>query len=85
MSSDPRKPSPSADPAVNPAADEEQRGLVDSPDPAPDDPDAATGVSAGLGGEADRGAGGDHVAADMDWAPGDEDDPDLGSGRTGEQ
>lgn len=60
--------------------DEAEHGAVDSPDPAPDDPDAATGVTAGLGGEDVTGG---HVTADLNWDGTDEDDPDSGAGRTG--
>ena len=50
--------------------------MVDDSDPAPDDPDAGTGVTAGLNQERR------HVTAGLDWSEGDEADPDGGSGRT---
>lgn len=57
--------------------DEAEHGVVDDEDPAPDDPDARSGVTAGL-----RDSG--HVTAGLDWSEGDEHDPDGGSGRDGE-
>lgn len=56
--------------------DEAEHGVVDDSDPAPDDPDAGTGVTAGLNQERR------HVTAGLDWGDGDEADPDGGSGRT---
>lgn len=59
--------------------DEAELGLVDeSEDPSPDDPDADTGVTAGL--NPDDG----HVTATLRWTDSDDGDPDIGSGRTWE-
>ncbi len=63
--------------------DEAHAGEVDAPDPAPDDPDAGSGVTAGLGG--DGPADGGHVTSGLDWTAADTDDPDGGSGRTGHE
>jgi hypothetical protein len=54
---------------------EAEAGQVDDQDPAPDDPDADSGVTAGL-----RGDGG-HVTVTDSWSDTDEGDPDIGSGR----
>jgi hypothetical protein len=56
--------------------DEAHAGEIDDPDPAPDDPDADTGVTAA------RNRNGGHVTAGLDWDDGDSGDPDGGSGRT---
>lgn len=56
--------------------DEAEHGVVDEPDPAPDDPDTGSGVAAGL-----RDGTGHVTAALDDWSEG-EDDPDNGSGGT---
>jgi hypothetical protein len=60
--------------------DEAEYGLIDDEDPSPDDPDADSGVTAGL-----RGDGG-HVTTGLRWTDTDTDDgdPDIGSGRTWE-
>ncbi len=65
--------------------DEAEHGQIDDPDPAPDDPDARSGVTAGLGTEGEDSSEdteGGHVTAGLDWSDTDEDDPDAGSGRT---
>jgi hypothetical protein len=56
--------------------DEAEHGVVDDQDPAPDDPDARSGVTAGLNSD------GGHVTADGEWSESAEEDPDAGSGRT---
>jgi hypothetical protein len=58
--------------------DEAEHGVVDDQDPAPDDPDVRSGVTAGLNSD------GGHVTADGDWSESGEEDPDAGSGRTWE-
>ena len=60
--------------------DDAEAGMIDdSEDPSPDDPDADTGVSAGL-----DGGGGGHVTAGLNWSDTDDGDPDIGSGRAWE-
>jgi hypothetical protein len=60
--------------------DDAEAGLIDdSEGPAPDDPDANSGVTAGLG--EDSGDSG-HVTARLGWTDTDDGDPDIGSGRT---
>jgi len=56
--------------------DESEAGQIDDTDPAPDDPDAETGVTAGLRRDGGRVTGG------LNWSDTDDGDPDIGSGRT---
>jgi len=56
--------------------DEAEYGLIEDEDPSPDDPDADSGVTAGL--RPDDG----HVTAGLRWTDTDDGDPDIGSGRT---
>ena len=55
--------------------DDAEAGLVDDEDPAPDDPDADTGVTAGLRRDGSR------VTGELNWSDTDDGDPDIGSGR----
>jgi hypothetical protein len=80
----PRQPGgPSGEPGhpgfrVRGPVDEAEYGLIDDEDPAPDDPDADSGVTAGLHPD------GGHVTAGLRWSDADDGDPDIGSGRTWE-
>ena len=56
--------------------DDAEHGVIDDEDPDPDDPEARSGVTAGLNEQHQ------HVTAGLDWSDGDEADPDSGSGRT---
>jgi hypothetical protein len=56
--------------------DEAEYGLIDDEDPAPDDPDADSGVTAGLKPD------GGHVTTAGEWSDSDDGDPDIGSGRS---
>lgn len=58
--------------------DEAEHGAIDDEDPAPDDPDVDSGVTAGLDGD------GGHVTAGLSWSDSDDGDPDIGSGRAWE-